>query len=82
MQKRQNSLYPYLVLSDKTLIATKHKNLAFTEFQNFRGFVGSPWENVFPKFIGDCICPFLSHFYNCSPHNFGSPFFCLKSVVY
>ena len=45
MQKRQNSLYPYLVLSDKTLIATKLKNLVFTEFQNFRGFVGSPWEN-------------------------------------
>ena len=49
MQKRQNSLYPYLVLSDKTLIATKLKNLVFTEFQNFRGFVGSPWENCFPK---------------------------------
>ena len=51
MQKRQNSLYPYLVLSDKTLIATKLKNLVFTEFQNFRGFVGSPWEKISSVFV-------------------------------
>ena len=52
MQKRQNSLYPYLVLSDKTLIATKLKNRVFTEFQNFRGFVGSPWEIDLPESCG------------------------------
>lgn len=45
MQKRQNSLYHYLVLSDKTLIATKLETLVFTNFQDFLGFVGSPWEN-------------------------------------
>ncbi len=44
MQKRQNSLYPYLVLSDKTFIAAKLETLVFTVFQDFRGFVGSPWE--------------------------------------
>lgn len=49
MQKRQNSLYHYLVLSDKTLIATKLETLVFTDFQDFLGFVGSPWENWKPK---------------------------------